>query len=245
MADSQDLIKVGLAAAQYPASHVARLLQSEREAGIINHHDSTLTVAFISSVQSMRYYMPVSGATFGVLALVAIRGRGFSFPQRIFAITSAVTVGHLLPATTASLKFRSYANSLDDPQGVVQALKHVNEKARLPMGDESDFSVDSQFAEIPAASSPSSDTSSQVQPRTQGSTTAEIQKSPSKWDEIRALNSNKAPVSSWDALRQKHERAQIPASTGTPPPPQPDRDVDRAQAQAEFDAMVEKERNMK
>ncbi|KAK7463677.1 hypothetical protein VKT23_005617 [Stygiomarasmius scandens] len=235
---SEDLIKHALVAAQYPPSHVARLLQSERDAGTISHKDSMLTVAFVSSVQSMRYYMPLSGATFGALALFAIRGRGFSFPRRAFAITSAVTIGHLFPATAASFKFRSYAKSLDDPQSVVQALKHVHQKARLPIDDESEFSSDAPF-ETPV----STNASSVSQPPLPQNTAAETQKSSSKWNEIRALNSNKAPASSWDVLRQKHERTQVPSSS--PTPQSVDSDSERARAQADFDAMVDRERNMK
>jgi len=63
----------------------------------------------------------------------------------------------------------------------------------------------------------------------------------SRWAEIRAANGNVVGHSSWDRLRQKHERARTEpgdSSTGAP-------EVDRATEQARFDAMLEKERNMK
>jgi len=68
----------------------------------------------------------------------------------------------------------------------------------------------------------------------------------SKWDQIRAANSRTSTHSSWDALRQKHERARLP-----PSPPsgsetfERTRGGDRAAEQAEFDELLDKERNMK
>jgi hypothetical protein len=80
------------------------------------------------------------------------------------------------------------------------------------------------------------------QPQPVGKAT-ETQRPSSRWDEIRGVNSNKAPASSWDVLRQKHERTQISATPDISP--QTDADQDRTRAQAEFDAMVDRERNMK
>lgn len=74
------------------------------------------------------------------------------------------------------------------------------------------------------------------------------------WDRIRAANVRTAGNSSWDALRQKHESARIQNSV-------PDTTIDdvngepvgqakievtsRAEEQAKFDALLDRERNMK
>lgn len=60
-----------------------------------------------------------------------------------------------------------------------------------------------------------------------------------RWDDIRTANArNVGRNSSWDALRQKHERDRVAgteeASFWT--------ENDRTQEQAQFDAMVEEER---
>lgn len=74
------------------------------------------------------------------------------------------------------------------------------------------------------------------------------------WDRIRAANIRTAGSSSWDALRQKHESTRIQNRV-------PDTTVDdvnaepagqakieamnRAEEQAKFDALLDRERNMK
>jgi hypothetical protein len=70
-----------------------------------------------------------------------------------------------------------------------------------------------------------------------------------RWDEIRRANST-TQQSSWEVLRQRHEReklaktqpgqASLPSQHGQLTP-----DQERAKAQAEFDALLEKERNIR
>ena len=68
----------------------------------------------------------------------------------------------------------------------------------------------------------------------------------SRWDEIRAANARAGRSSTWDVLRQSHERNQIPGnsqSTEVPSgPPLDDADAERAREQARFDAWLEAER---
>lgn len=69
----------------------------------------------------------------------------------------------------------------------------------------------------------------------------------SRWDEIRAANARTSRASSWDTLRQQHERGQNtdyvqqPASPANTPT---SADLERAQEQARFDAMLEAERRL-
>lgn len=61
-----------------------------------------------------------------------------------------------------------------------------------------------------------------------------------RWDEIRAANArNAGRSSSWDALRQGHERSQIAGSSDAA---SFSAENDRAREQAQFDAMLEAER---
>jgi hypothetical protein len=62
-----------------------------------------------------------------------------------------------------------------------------------------------------------------------------------RWEEIRAANARSAGyVSSWDTIRQRHERNRLPDSTSSPTndPPLSDRTAE----QAKFDAILEAER---
>jgi hypothetical protein len=78
--------------------------------------------------------------------------------------------------------------------------------------------------------------------------------STSAWDRIRAANVRTAGNSSWDALRQKHESARIqscvPDTTVDDVNGEPVRQVkievmSRSDEQAKFDALLDRERNMK
>lgn len=68
----------------------------------------------------------------------------------------------------------------------------------------------------------------------------------SRWDEIRAANARGAKPSSWDTLRQGHERTKGQVSdnliSNQAPSMTNDADAERAQEQARFDAMLEAER---
>lgn len=60
----------------------------------------------------------------------------------------------------------------------------------------------------------------------------------SRWDEIRGANTGQSRTSTWDAIRQKHERNQTVKSQTE------DRGDDRSYEQAKFDEMLERERNL-
>jgi hypothetical protein len=65
----------------------------------------------------------------------------------------------------------------------------------------------------------------------------------SRWDQIRVANAAKTASSSWDAVRQKHEKRRVSGS------PTSDQNAsgpmdDRAAEQANFDALLEKERSL-
>jgi hypothetical protein len=65
-----------------------------------------------------------------------------------------------------------------------------------------------------------------------------------RWEEIRAANARSVGyASSWDAIRQRHERNRLPNSTSSPrnDPPSSGMD-DRTAEQAKFDAILEAER---
>lgn len=70
--------------------------------------------------------------------------------------------------------------------------------------------------------------------------------SSSKWEQIRAANSRTSRNSSWDAIRQGHERRRVvdPGSNNDFDAAQT-RHEDRATEQAKFNALLEKERNIK
>lgn len=76
--------------------------------------------------------------------------------------------------------------------------------------------------------------------------TGDTPKSSSRWDEIRATNARGAKPSSWDNLRQKHEKTQISdqLQPSQPPSISNDTDAERVREQARFDAILEAERKV-
>lgn len=70
-------------------------------------------------------------------------------------------------------------------------------------------------------------------------------KQSSSWEVIRKASSQ-AQDSSWDKLRQGHERSNIPGRAGASQdvPRELSADEERALEQAKFDAMLEAERNV-
>ena len=72
--------------------------------------------------------------------------------------------------------------------------------------------------------------------------------SSNKWEQIRAANSRTSRNSSWDAIRQGHERSRVINLGNTDDHDYETRQTgyeDRAEEQAKFDALLEKERNIK
>lgn len=66
-----------------------------------------------------------------------------------------------------------------------------------------------------------------------------------RWEEIRAANARKAgQSSSWDALRQNHERSRMQGQNGAAGADRLSGETDRAQEQAQFDALLEAERRI-
>jgi len=67
----------------------------------------------------------------------------------------------------------------------------------------------------------------------------------SKWQQIRAANSRTSTNSSWDAIRQSHERKRIDDPSSDHHGAGLTRYEDRSAEQAKFEALLEKERNIK
>ncbi|KAK0506179.1 hypothetical protein EDD18DRAFT_20996 [Armillaria luteobubalina] len=66
----------------------------------------------------------------------------------------------------------------------------------------------------------------------------------SRWDQIRAANARNPGTSSWDTLRQSHERVSVQRSQfGVSTNPDEFARNDQATEQARFDALLEQERN--
>jgi len=147
-----------------------------------------------------------------------------------------------------------FANSLENPEGFIVALNHVDE--RLGGSGQIGFT----FNEILARKleiKPDLDHISHGQDtamvpeegwaRDQDSIDGDVSRSDptqvrTRWNEIRAANSRSAGQSSWDTIRQRHERSRLPDPTGAPPSDRSPEADERGAARAKFDALLEAER---
>lgn len=77
----------------------------------------------------------------------------------------------------------------------------------------------------------------QMEPSQQG-------RSSSKWDQIRASNTVASRSSTWDTLRQKHEKPQTQKPQNDSPRRNENASDGQTLDQAQFDALLDKERNL-
>jgi len=66
----------------------------------------------------------------------------------------------------------------------------------------------------------------------------------SRWDQIRTATSDTTTSSSWDTLRQKHEKTRVQKSSINTDRQTNAQADDRTAEQARFDVLLEKERNI-
>lgn len=151
---------------------------------------------------------------------------------------------------------KKFQKQLDDPGAFATALHHCHERTgileryrwMLPPGVEErlkgktgqpndigwtpDSTPDPQWEESPESSFSAQRAETPSGPPTDS-------KPRSRWDELRAVSArNAASPSSWESLRQTHERQQVSRPEADN---QPEMD-ERALEQAKFDAMLEEER---
>jgi len=232
-------------------SKAEQLLRPELENGTLSLHDYDLAVRFLPGYHR---HWPVLYAVTATTAAAAY-GKLRRHPWTV-ARTSVVTgligfVGITYGQFRRARAHWIFTQSLDDPEGFMQVLQNVNTRTGgvKPLG----FTLPN-VRRVAGAMSTSTESSGidvvqdgdweirpENQDRDQHQTSMANPQTPSlaRWDQIRAANARIAGRnSSWDALRQRHERSII-SSSQTTSGKEPN---DRLSEQARFDAMVEAER---
>ncbi|KAG6877639.1 hypothetical protein C0993_005348 [Termitomyces sp. T159_Od127] len=206
-------------------------LAPEREAGNVSPHDYDAAVQF--SAGPHRFYRLIGG----LLALpvtFVLRKPSWS-PLRTYAFLVTSTLGGTLVGQTMTVFAHiNFLRSLDNPAGFVQAIEHIQRNSSSGPTD-SKWAVDTDPIST-EPSQPLSPTPVYEKPSTNP---------PSKWDQIRAANARPSTNSSWDTLRQNHERTRVPSASSDPDPDafHRSRNQDRVAEQARFNDMLERERN--
>ncbi|TEB39285.1 hypothetical protein FA13DRAFT_1725271 [Coprinellus micaceus] len=238
-----------------------RLLAPELENGILTQHDYDLAVNFLPGLH--RHYNSLgtvlgAGAAYGAKRTQPkwTTGRTASF-----VFLGALT-GRAIGSALAVYAHYRFIDQIREPEGFSKAMDNIQQRMGTPRvggapiiikrpNNDTSSSSSSEFPPMP-------DGFSQPQPVTDRLETAPVPpmstSPPSQhlqettWDRIRKANGNGASQSSWDTIRQNHEKAQIqrrPPSQTHPLSDDPRYPANRLDEQATFDAMLEKERNFK
>ncbi|KNZ71446.1 hypothetical protein J132_09900 [Termitomyces sp. J132] len=206
------------------------LLAPERDAGNVSFNDYQAAARFFAG--SHRLYRFIGG--FLAIPVTFVFRRPSWSPLRTCSFFAASTLcGSFTGHTMAISAHVTFVRSLEDPSGFAQALENIRKDSGVyaPSGPTivrsgSQWSVN--------AADPSPIERPSINP-------------PSKWDQIRAVNARTSTNSSWDALRQRHERTRVPSvnSDSDPDAFERSRTEDRVAEQAKFNEMLERERNIK
>ncbi|KAL4253211.1 hypothetical protein ABKN59_004725 [Abortiporus biennis] len=231
-----------------------QLLKPDLESGLITQHDFNMAVTFFPGPQ--RYMPTVFGTIFSGSLLAGIFGTFYGNFRRAkmhYRFVTSLTnpegfnqalenvnrrLGNVEPLGWSLPGIRDAENE-KGPEGVGKegAARDIDGS---PSGavERWDENGSQALPPTPVIVGQTQQTSQQVAPQSRPTSA----KPASKWDEIRASN-NGAKTSSWDALRQGHERNTLPEGVSIQSPTL-NTDDERAREQARFDALLEAERRL-
>ncbi|KIK80857.1 hypothetical protein PAXRUDRAFT_833288 [Paxillus rubicundulus Ve08.2h10] len=209
------------------------LLRPELEDNALSRHDYELATRFLPGPHqrwSIVYAGGVSGAAFGYGYYVA-RPR-WSVAKLGFGTAAAFMLGMTFGAFRQFMAHYQFANSLEDPQGFMNALNHVDK--RLGGSGSIGFTLQRIRRESLEAG--------------QGTDHAKHILGPEMvreedWGEQQDNTNANMSRPTETTSRQRHERTKLPNSKSSPRDGTPTSEADqRAAAQAKFDALLEAER---
>ncbi|KAG0708957.1 hypothetical protein DFH29DRAFT_842741 [Suillus ampliporus] len=250
-------------------TRTVELLQPELEKGVITKHDFDLATTFLPGGHKhwpAIYGVGAAGATLGYGHSIA-RPR-WSHTKLAWGSGAATLIGMVFGQVRQVLAHRQFTEALENPAGFIEALRNIDRRlggdGRLGFtlerirkdGARLDDTVTSGSSKEHGPEMVSEENWKKTWTQSNapdgdichpdifaaGSTQATQPKN--RWEEIRAANARSSGyVSSWDTIRQRHERNRLPNSTSSQSndPPLSATD-DRAAEQAKFDTILEAER---
>ncbi|KAF9473119.1 hypothetical protein BDN70DRAFT_966806 [Pholiota conissans] len=192
------------------------LLSSQRESGYLSPHDYEASITFLTNWH--RQY-PLLGALAGVGLVYCFRSPKWVTNTKRATLTFTLPfAGYSIGKISLLSAHFKYLNSIENPHGFQQAMEQIQAQAGAPKAG---IIMERPYHMSPDDMTPD-EISNKVHPpvpqivlpnpsETQLSTPA---KSPhTKWDEIRAANAVSVQNSTWDRLRQQHERKDLKVKT--------------------------------
>ncbi|KAG9314442.1 hypothetical protein JVU11DRAFT_5239 [Chiua virens] len=236
----------------------AELLRPELENNVLSPHDYELAVRFLPGPRMNWHIIYGAGATAAVYGYGSYlaRPKWSSWRLRLASVAAFLAGSTYGTFSQITLHYR-FVNSLQDPQGFISAMNHVDERlggsGRIGLTFQNLLTRRLERSPVPEHATHAPDTgivSEEGWVQNQDSIDDQASMSDpgrlrTRWDEIRAANSRGAGQSTWDTIRQRHERSKLP----DPPSPRPtDNPIvteadERTAAQAKFDTLLEAERH--
>ncbi|KAF8168010.1 hypothetical protein B0H34DRAFT_670296 [Crassisporium funariophilum] len=194
------------------------LLAPERESGNLNLHDYETAVDFLPAGYHRKYHMIGSAlAGFGATAL-SVRKKWSLFKGGPIIVFAGM-FGRLLGEAAEAAAHGRYLSSITNPDGYRRAMENIQQE--LGVTSPSRSLVISRLYTLSQEGDPMDQTqadylrstmtgpNSSPETKVISSDESSSQKPLSKWDQIRVANSRTASNSTWDSIRQQHERERV------------------------------------
>ncbi|KAF9532018.1 hypothetical protein CPB83DRAFT_848196 [Crepidotus variabilis] len=200
------------------------LLSPERESGNLTDHDYHQAVEFLSSAPLLKFRPLLASLLFGSTAVIGLRLRKpkWSHWHSAGVISTMAVTGYFLGSFQKLSAHVRYLHSLQDPAGYAEAIRNIETRIGITNGQTRGPSI--SLIEKPQARSTDDSEPPEAKPlilpgsaATSEAPKPQTQKALGKWEQIRKNNNNSAHVSSWDALRQKHEKEAVKISPKNQP----------------------------
>ncbi|KAI0361190.1 hypothetical protein OH77DRAFT_1390948 [Trametes cingulata] len=233
-----------------------QLLRPDLESGLLTPHDYELAVSFLPG--PTRYLPYAHTFVWGALAGVAVykfKSR-IRFPMTVVGVSAAT--GYGVGIVHYFQQHKQFARQLQDREAFLVVLDNVNRRIgnslplfpqvdrdrileRIKKRREESGEVLDAGIEIVTDVGDSTDSTALTDSPNPARSIETSARPKSTWDAIREANArNAGRHSSWDELRQRHERQRTAGRVQQAEPAEVE--DPRAKAQAEFDAILEAER---
>ncbi|KDR85086.1 hypothetical protein GALMADRAFT_52070, partial [Galerina marginata CBS 339.88] len=187
------------------------LLSPERDVGTLTQHDYDVSLQFLPDYH--RYY-PILGCI-AATGLLLLRRPKSNTRSAIATFTYGFT-GYTLGKVSMLNAHYNYVRSLENPAGFGKAMENV--QAKLGGLVPPSFIIERAYEPSPDDPNQIPDTESRIilpTPSDSAATNTDqtsAQPTLSRWDQIRKINNQTAHNSSWDIIRQRHERDTVKSS---------------------------------
>ncbi|KAI0051673.1 hypothetical protein FA95DRAFT_1675707 [Auriscalpium vulgare] len=219
------------------------LLRPELDDGTITQRDFDAARDFYSNIRSYHYYATLYGIAGSTAAFAygATRRPPMSWGRMSFLGAFMSAGGVVYGMVRRANAHQSFVSALEDRPGFFRALEHVNARTGgpLPLGLPTESSPGRRVGN--PEQEPSDKWTGSGAVNDSSSSDSHQARAPSRWDEIRIINTrNAGKRSAWEELRANQHR--FPTSTAQVIPTASDSGDDLASEQAKFNAMLEEER---